>query len=134
VTIIVLWIGILGGFFGADVMDVLKRRRRHRLQQPQETFTDEAYVEADCRSCGQFNRVPYARLRDRPKCGRCKQRLMPKRRIVICQVNPIDGLLRVELNALWEDEAKLWQCVADHVALQAKASREARNPNLRSVN
>lgn len=129
-----LWIGILGGFFGADVMDVLKRRRRHRLQQSQETFTDDAYVEADCRACGQFNRVPHARLRDRPKCGRCKQRLMPKRRIVICQVSPIEGVLRVELDALWEDEAKLWQCVADHVALQAKVSREARNPNQRSVN
>jgi thioredoxin 2 len=33
-------------------------------------------LEVRCRSCGQRNRVPRARLRDQPICGRCKRRLV----------------------------------------------------------
>lgn len=30
-----------------------------------------------CPGCGTTNRVPAARLRQQPRCGRCKQRLVP---------------------------------------------------------
>lgn len=108
------------------------RLRRH---QRDEAFSDPGYsVEVDCRACGQFNRVRSHRLRDRPKCGRCKARLMPGRRLVFCRVSLMDGPLRAELDALWKDEDRLWQSLADHVALEAKAKAEARDPRVRVVN
>lgn len=110
-------------------------RSRERRVASDEVFSDPGYsVEVDCRGCGQFNRVPSHRLRDRPKCGRCKVRLMPKRRIVLCRVRPMDGALRTELDAVWTDEDRLWQSLADHVALDAKAKAEAKDPSLRVVN
>lgn len=110
------------------------RRRDHRGASD-EAFSDPGYsVEVDCRGCGQFNRVPSHRLRDRPKCGRCKVRLMPKRRIVLCRVRQMDGALRTELDAVWTDEDRLWQSLADHVALDTKARAEAKDPSLRVVN
>jgi thioredoxin 2 len=34
-------------------------------------------VEIRCRNCGQLNRVPRARLADQPRCGKCRQGLLP---------------------------------------------------------
>ena len=110
-------------------------RSRDRRVAADDVFSDPGYsVEVDCRGCGQFNRVPSHRLRDRPKCGRCKVRLMPKRRIVLCRVRQMDGLLRAEMDAVWTDEDRLWQSLADHVALDTKARAEAKDPSLRVVN
>jgi hypothetical protein len=127
---VVIIAGCYGMGFG--IRRWLDRRRRNVSD---EAFSDLGYsVEVDCRGCGQFNRVPSHRLRDRPKCGRCKARLMPKRRVVLCRVRPMDGALRSELDAVWADEDRLWQSLADHVALETKAKAETKNPNLRVVN
>jgi hypothetical protein len=117
-------------FFGGGF--ALRRwRDRRRREAGDETFSDPGVsVEVDCRGCGQFNRVPGHRLRDRPKCGKCKARLMPGKRVVLCRVSPMAGPLRTELNALWKDEDRLWQCLADHVLLDAKARSEAKDPSL----
>ena len=113
------------------------RRRRERTQTSGdvEAFSDPGVaVEVDCRACGQFNRVRAHRLRDRPKCGRCKARLMPGKRVVICRVSQMDRTLARELDAVWKDEDQLWKSLADHVALENKARAEAKNPDLRMVN
>lgn len=89
-------------------------------------FSDGDSVEVDCRLCGQFNRVPATRLRDRPMCGRCKTRLMPGRRIVICRMSRIEQPLRTELDAAWTDEARLWGRLADHLATKQRADEERR--------
>ena len=107
---------------------------RERRAESTDGFSPGDSVEMDCRACGQFNRVPLGRLRDRPRCGKCKARLMPGKRVVICRTSPIEGPLRVELSALWNDEDRLWQSLADHIALQDKVRREARDPSLRAVN
>jgi hypothetical protein len=39
-------------------------------------------------------------------------------------VHPMDGPLRAELDTLWNDEARLWQRLADHSALKNKARAE----------
>lgn len=124
-------------FVGAFGLGALARRWRdgRRRRTSDETFSDPGVsVEVDCRACGQFNRVPSHRLRDRPKCGRCKARLMPGRRIVLCRVRDMDAPLRAELDALWKDEDRLWQSLADHVAIQSKAQAEARGDQPRVVN
>jgi len=114
------------------------RRRRPRLSSrnpDDETFSGLGYsVETDCRNCGKVNRVPAHRLRDHPKCGRCKMRLMPRTKIVVCHVRKMDGGLRDELDAVWNDEEKLWQSLSDHVILQSKNKGEEREPGLRVVN
>lgn len=91
-------------------------------------------VEVDCRACGKFNRVPQERLRDRPKCGRCKVRLMPKKSVVICRVSSMEAGMRADINKVWDDEDKLWATLADHVTLKNKAEKEKQNPDLRVVN
>lgn len=111
-----------------------KRRRARTVVDDKAFSAPGVSVEVDCRGCGQFNRVPSHRLRDRPKCGRCKARLMPGKRVVLCRVRPMEGTLRAELDAVWTDEDRLWQSLADHVAIESKATAEAKNPNLRVVN
>jgi hypothetical protein len=105
-----------------DYRSRLDRRARRRA----DGFSEGASVEVDCRLCGQFNRVPAARLRDRPICGRCKTRLMPGKRVVLCRTSPIAGSLRGELNALWSDEDRLWGCLADHLVLKRRADEDRR--------
>ena len=116
----------------------LVSRRRLRRRKPQKidaTFTGLGFsVEMDCRECGKVNRVPAHRLRDHPKCGGCKVRLMPRKKIVVCHVTKMDGSLRDELDSVWNDEEKLWQSLADHVILQAKRKAEDHDPSLRMVN
>ena len=102
-----------------------------------ETFSAPGFsVEVDCRACGKFNRVPGHRLRDRPKCGRCKVPLMPGKRVVVCRVTSslMKGPLRAELDAVWTDENRLWQALADHVTFETKATTDAKNPSRRTVN
>ena len=40
------------------------------------------HLEYICPSCGTRNRIPRARVADRPKCGRCKAELLPHRPVV----------------------------------------------------
>lgn len=106
-------------------------------EDKEETFSAPGFsVEVDCRACGKFNRVPGHRLRDRPKCGRCKVYLMPGKRVVVCRVTSslMKGPLRVELDAVWTDENRLWQALADHVAFETKGAADAKNPSRRTVN
>jgi hypothetical protein len=111
------------------------------LKRPKPPQTDDVVatvtgysVEVDCRSCGQFNRVPQERLRDKPKCGRCKVRLMPKLKVVLCRVSPMEAAMRADINKVWDDEAKLWDTLADHVILKTKAEKDDKRPDLRVVN
>lgn len=123
------------GHLAAHGLRRYNARRARRADDGDKSFSALGVsVEVDCRACGQFNRVPSHRLRDRPKCGRCKARLMPGKRVVLCRVRPMEGSLRAELDAVWTDEDQLWQSLADHVALENKAKAEAKNPDLRVVN
>ena len=132
-TLVILVVSVAVGFNLALLQRWVQTRSRSRKRD--EAFSDPGIsVEADCRACGQFNRVPSHRLRDHPKCGRCKARLMPGRHVVLCRVTPMNGLLRAELNALWTDEDRLWQSLADHIALEAKARAEAHDPSTHVVN
>lgn len=133
IGIVSLVVSLAIGYGLAQILRWAENRSRHRRSA--EMFSDLGIsVEVDCRACGQFNRVPSHRLRDRPKCGRCKKRLMPGRRVVVCRVSPMEGVMRAELDALWKDEDRLWQSLADHVAIEAKARAEARDPNAHVVN
>lgn len=134
--------GVIFCVFGAIVLAIamhampsVVRWLRARRATRDGTFSDPGItIEVDCRKCGQFNRVPSHRLRDRPKCGRCKEHLMPGRRVVFCRTYPMDGVMRAELDALWKDEDRLWQCLADHAAIKAKAVAEAHDPQRKVVN
>jgi hypothetical protein len=122
-------------FLAMQAAPHVTRWLRARRAASDDAFSDPGVsVEVDCRGCGQFNRVPSHRLRDRPKCGKCKKRLMPGKRVVLCRVSPMEGPLRAELDAVWTDEDRLWQSLADHVAIQAKARAEARGEQPRVVN
>jgi len=101
------WIGIR----------VLPRRRRGAAAVPVDTaLTVGRFIETDCRACGQRNRVPGSRLRDRPRCGKCQRRLMPGRRLTICRARPMTDALDAELDTVWDEPDRLWGCLADHVA------------------
>jgi hypothetical protein len=138
------WVLIVLGVGAIDVYWIgsIWRRERAATSEPPaagdtETFSAPGYsVEVDCRACGKFNRVPGHRLRDRPKCGRCKAALMPGKRVVLCRVTSslMKGPLRAELDAVWSDESRLWQALANHITLETKASAEAKKPNQRTVN
>ena len=131
-----VWVLIAAGVGAIDFYWIWAIYRRDRgARAVSDAFSDPGFsVEVDCRECGQFNRVPSHRLRDRPKCGRCKAKLMPRRRIVLCRVTLMDSRLRADLNAVWSDEDRLWQSLADHVALETKVRTEAKNPSLHVVN
>lgn len=135
-VIILINAGLFAAFYGIGF--AIRRwvdRRRRQQRSDDNAFSDPGYsVEVDCRGCGQFNRVPGHRLRDHPKCGRCKARLMPGKRVVLCRVRPMDAALRAELDKVWADEDRLWQSLADHVAIDSKARTEAKDPSLRVVN
>lgn len=135
-TTILINLTLFAIFFGGGflVRRWVDRRRRQRVTED-EAFSDPGVsVEVDCRACGQFNRVRAHRLRDKPKCGRCKARLMPGKRVVLCRVSQMDRTLARELDAVWKDDDRLWQCLADHVAIESKARAEARGEQPRVVN
>jgi hypothetical protein len=106
-------------------------KRRVRAAQRTPSFSDVGFsVEVDCRACGKFNRVYASRLRDRPVCGRCKAKLMPGKRVMLTRVIPMEGVIRSELNKHWTDETRLWEILANHIALERKTSEtvEAATP------
>jgi len=59
---------------------------------------------------------------------------MPGKRVVLCRVSPMQGALRAELDAVWKDEDRLWQSLADHVAIESKARAVARGEQPHVVN
>ena len=140
------WVLIVLGVGAIDVYWIRSIWRRDHVATSEppasrdgdtETFSAPGYsVEVDCRACGKFNRVPGHRLRDRPKCGRCKVFLMPGKRVVLCRVTSslMKGPLRAELDAVWSDEGRLWEALANHITLETKASAEAKHPHQRTVN
>lgn len=46
------------------------------IREPNEHESD--HVQYACAACGAKNRIPRARLRDDPSCGRCKQKVFPR--------------------------------------------------------
>lgn len=128
-----LWIGIpfAIGVIVFLVWTFIQSRGNGSLPARGAIFRGDS-IEVDCRLCGQFNRVPATRLRmQRPICGRCKKYLMPKNRIVLCHTSTIEGPLRAELNALWSDEDRLWDCLTAHLAMMRRAvdDRQKRSVN-----
>jgi hypothetical protein len=138
------WILIALSVGAVDVYWIWSIWRRDQASTPEpgthgdaETFSAPGFsVEVDCRVCGKFNRVPGHRLRDRPKCGRCKAALMPGKRVVLCRVTSslMKGPLRAELDAVWTDENRLWQALANHITIETKTSSDEKNPSQRTVN
>lgn len=47
------------------------------IREPNEHEAD--HVQYPCATCGAQNRIPRARLRDDPTCGRCKQKVFPRK-------------------------------------------------------
>jgi len=44
---------------------------------------DEDQVEYPCSHCGAKNRIPRSRLRDDPRCGRCKEKVFPGQPVAV---------------------------------------------------
>ena len=49
----------------------------------QTASSEQDRVEYPCASCGALNRIPRARIGDRPKCGRCKQSVFPDQPVAV---------------------------------------------------
>jgi thioredoxin 2 len=43
---------------------------------------DDDKIQTACASCGALNRIPRARLKENPRCGRCKQDVFPETPVV----------------------------------------------------
>ena len=74
------------------------------------------FVQVDCASCGKLNKIPADRIRHRPICGGCKQKLLPKRKIVLYQVRNLafDKVLSLELDAVLKDYDRFWATLDSH--------------------
>jgi thioredoxin 2 len=48
---------------------------------------EEDRIEYPCASCGAVNRIPRARLKDDPKCGRCKASVFPDHPVTVTQAS-----------------------------------------------
>jgi thioredoxin 2 len=46
-------------------------------------MTESDKLEYPCAACGSINRFPRARLTDDPKCGRCGQKVFPRRPVEV---------------------------------------------------
>lgn len=110
----------IGGCLG--LMEANRRSRRGKTDDLPR-FTLRVSVEVDCRVCGQQNRVPGERLRDRPQCGGCKKPLMPGARITICHAHWTEIDPPVAVKASWMNSDRLWGCLADHVDSEAARGR-----------
>ena len=111
-----------GGVAALAVCTFFVGATRQRDPAPEPVPETGVYVEVDCRDCLKLNRVPAARLRDRPLCGRCRNVLAPKRRLVICRVTTMDAILSSDLDRVWSSPAHLWDRVADHLAVPKKTA------------
>jgi thioredoxin 2 len=49
------------------------------LVRMQDNLDQEDRVQVACANCGTVNRFPYARRMDDPTCGKCKQKVFPRR-------------------------------------------------------
>ena len=68
---------------------------------------DQDTVFVNCSNCGAKNRIPKARLKERPVCGRCKTSLHPE--TVILQCAQCGAKNRV-IKALVHDHPKCGKC------------------------
>ena len=48
-----------------------------------EPVASEDRVEYPCASCGALNRIPRTRIKDDPRCGRCKESVFPDHPVVV---------------------------------------------------
>jgi hypothetical protein len=109
---IVLGAGIfaLGVRYGHQLGHVKGRLLEAENVKKVEFYRESGTVEADCRGCGQINRISWQRMRDKPICGKCKARLMPK---ACVRMSIEDPVLQGALAAAWNDYEKTWAAIAD---------------------
>lgn len=100
----------LGVWYGQQLGHVRGQLFEVENAKKVEFYRESGHVEADCRDCGQINRVPWQRLRSKPVCGKCKARLMPKARV---RVSVEDPTWWSELAAVRDDYDKTWELIAD---------------------
>ena len=120
-VVVIVVVCVAAGHGIAAAVRWIRSRGRRRVGDG--AFSDPGVsVEVDCRGCGQFNRVPSHRLRDRPKCGCCKARLMPGKRVVLCRVTPMDRRLSAAyVKELDEDKMAATSACREETALRAIA-------------
>lgn len=120
---------MLGAFIGLaigiSIMMVLKfakyvagLAREVELAKQGQTVEERTghFVQVDCVGCGKLNKIPADRIRHRPICGGCKQKLLPKRKIVLYQVRNLafDKVLSLELDAVLKDYDRFWATLDGH--------------------
>jgi ribosomal protein S27E len=115
-------IGLLCGafFFGVGQVwrYITNLRQQVELSKQNVEASERAghFVQVDCRECGKLNRIPSDRLRNRPICGGCKSRLLPKRKITLCHIRNLefDRALSKELDGVITDYDKFWPTLDAH--------------------
>ena len=112
ITGIVLGAGVfaLGVWYGHQLGYVKGKLLEAENTKKVEFYRESGTVEVDCRSCEQINRVPWQRIRDKPVCGKCKARLMPKARV---RISVSDPAWQRELDKVWNDYDKIWSVIGD---------------------
>jgi|SRR5580704_6254363 hypothetical protein len=127
-----MWEAIVYALLGAELLWIVQMgwhefiKRNNKKKSPTKANTgrveaesedDKAYgngisVQTDCRACGQMNRVVQSGLLLKPKCGKCKAPLMPKKTIVILTRESMkDPNYLEEVDKHWNDNEKLWRTI-----------------------